>query len=154
MNTVDLRPATPADSEFCFQLHKAAMGSYVTAVWGWDDEDQRAYHERSFRPDRWQIITVDGTDAGILIVEYGATEVYLGRIELHPRYQGRGIGTQLIQSLTDTAAQRDQDLLLDVLTVNTRAHALYQRHGFREETRHGENNRKIRMRFTHRQTKE
>ncbi|GHE47499.1 hypothetical protein GCM10017771_68360 [Streptomyces capitiformicae] len=84
MNTVDLRPATPADSEFCFQLHKAAMGSYVTAVWGWDDEDQRAHHERSFRPGRWQIITVDGTDAGLLIVEYGATDVYLGRIELHP----------------------------------------------------------------------
>jgi hypothetical protein len=95
VNTEDLRPATPADSEFCFQLHKAAMGAYVAAVWGWDEADQRDYHERSFAPDGWQIITVDGADAGILIVEYRATEVYLARIELHPHYQGRGIGAQL-----------------------------------------------------------
>ncbi|MEU1601624.1 bifunctional aminotransferase class I/II-fold pyridoxal phosphate-dependent enzyme/GNAT family N-acetyltransferase, partial [Streptomyces sp. NPDC005708] len=106
MNAVTLRPAAPADSEFCFQLHKAAMGEYVAMIWGWDDEDQRAYHERGFDPDRWQVITVDGADAGILIIEYGATEVYLARIELHPHYQGRGIGAQLIQSLIDTAAQR------------------------------------------------
>ena len=28
-----LGPAAPADSEFCFQLHKAAMGDYVAAIW-------------------------------------------------------------------------------------------------------------------------
>ncbi|MEU1597490.1 GNAT family N-acetyltransferase [Streptomyces sp. NPDC005708] len=78
----------------------------------------------------------------------------MARIELHPHYQGRGIGAQLIQSLIDTAAQRSQGLILDVLAVNTRAHAFYQRHGFREVARCGENNRKIRMRFTHRQTNE
>lgn len=50
MNTVALRPAAPADSELCFQLHKAAMGDYVAAIWGWDDEDQHAYHVRGFDP--------------------------------------------------------------------------------------------------------
>ena len=29
---IALRPATPADAEFCYQLHKAAMGEYITAV--------------------------------------------------------------------------------------------------------------------------
>ena len=33
-----LRPATPADSKCCFQLHKAAMGDYVTAIWGRDEQ--------------------------------------------------------------------------------------------------------------------
>ncbi|MGW5481831.1 GNAT family N-acetyltransferase [Streptomyces sp. NPDC004008] len=90
----------------------------------------------------------------LLVVEYRATEVYLARIELHPHHQGRGIGAQLIQSLIDTAARRSQHLILDVLVINTRAQAFYQRHGFREVARHGENNRKIRMRSTHRQTNE
>src|SRR5262250_1822952 len=33
MTPAALRPA-PADSEFCFQLHKAAMRDYITAIWG------------------------------------------------------------------------------------------------------------------------
>ncbi|GAB2807803.1 GNAT family N-acetyltransferase [Streptomyces daliensis] len=89
-----------------------------------------------------------------MVVEYRATEVYLGRIELHPHYQGRGIGARLIRSLVETTAQRRQHLILDVLAVNTRAHAFYQRHGFREVARHGEENRKIRMRFTQQRTSE
>jgi hypothetical protein len=35
---VSLRPAAPADSEFCFQLHKAGMGDYVTAIWGREEQ--------------------------------------------------------------------------------------------------------------------
>ncbi|GAA1909960.1 hypothetical protein GCM10009753_47040 [Streptantibioticus ferralitis] len=41
-----------------------------------------------------------------------------------------------------------------MLVVNPRAHAFYRRHRFREVARHGENNRKIRKRFPHRQTDE
>jgi hypothetical protein len=70
MTSVALRRARPADREFCYRLHKAAMGEYVTAIWGWDEQRQRDAHIRHFRPDRWQIITVDGTDAGMLDVEY------------------------------------------------------------------------------------
>jgi hypothetical protein len=33
-----LQPAASADSEFCFQLHRAAVGDYVTAIWGWDEQ--------------------------------------------------------------------------------------------------------------------
>lgn len=50
MTSVALRPATSADSEFCFQLHKAAMGGYITAIWGWDEQRQRDSHARSFSP--------------------------------------------------------------------------------------------------------
>ena len=45
-------------------------------------------------------------------------------------------------------AERGQPLALDVLDVNQRARALYQRLGFTEVSRRGENNRKIRMRAT------
>ena len=47
MTAVELRPASPADSEFCYQLHKAAMGGYVTAIWGWDEQVQRGFHARA-----------------------------------------------------------------------------------------------------------
>jgi ribosomal protein S18 acetylase RimI-like enzyme len=146
MTTVTLRPATPADSEFCYQLHKTAMGGYITAIWGWDEQVQRAFHARAFTPGRWQIITAGGTDIGMLDVEHRPTEIYLSRIEVHPSYQGHGIGTSLIGALIDEAAQKGQDLVLEVLNINHRAQALYQRLGMTEEARHGGGNIKIVMR--------
>jgi len=146
MTAVALRPAAAADSEFCFQLHKAAMGGYITALWGWDEQRQRAFHDRSFNPGRWQIITAGGADVGMIDVERGPTGIYLGRIEIHPSHQGRGIGTGLITALIDEARRDSQDLVLDVLSVNERARALYQRLGLAEVARHGDGNIKIRMR--------
>jgi hypothetical protein len=61
---IALRPATPADAEFCYHLHKAAMGEYVAAIWGWDEQAQRAFHQRAFNPDRWQIITAGQAGIG------------------------------------------------------------------------------------------
>ena len=147
MTPVALRPATPADSEFCYQLHKAAMGGYVTAIWGWDEQAQRAAHARAFNRGRWQIITAGQADIGILDVEYRPGEIYISRIEIHPDYQGRGIGTFLISALADEAKRKGQDLVLDVLAVNHRAQALYQRLGMKEVARHGDNNIKITMRL-------
>ena len=147
MTPVALRPATPADSEFCYRLHKAAMGGYVTAIWGWDEQAQRAAHARAFNRGRWQIITAGQADIGMLDVEYRPGEIYISRIEIHPDYQGRGIGTLLISALADEAKRKGQDLVLDVLAVNHRAQALYQRLGMKEVARHGDNNIKITMRL-------
>ena len=146
MTGIALRPATPADGEFCFQLHKAAMGGYITAIWGWDEQRQRGFHARGFDPGRWQIITAGGADIGMLHVEYRPAETYLSRIEIHPSHQGRGIGARLSSALIDEARQNGPDLVLDVLTVNARALALYQRLGMREVARHGPGNIKITMR--------
>lgn len=123
------------------------MGAYVTAVWGWDEEVQRGFHSRSFDPGRWQIVTADGADVGMLAVDHRPTEIYLGRIELLPAHQGRGIGTELITVLLDQAAA-GQGSDPDVLTVNHRALALYRRLGLREVARHGDGDIKIRMRST------
>ena len=146
MTTVGLRPATAADSEFCYQLHKAAMGDYVDAVWGWDEQTQRGYHARAFKPRRWQIITVNGADAGMLSVEYRPDEVYLARIEIRPDLQGQGIGSRIVNALLSEARGRGQDLVLDVLVVNERARALYERLGLSAVAPLGDGDVKVRMR--------
>jgi ribosomal protein S18 acetylase RimI-like enzyme len=141
-----LRLAITSDSEFCYQVHKAAMSGYVAAIWGWDEEVQRGYHDRAFNPGRWQIISVDGANAGVIGVDYRPGEIYLSRIELLPGYQGRGIGARLVQELLNEAGRRGQELALDVLAVNQRARALYQRLGLREVGQHGQGGIKIAMR--------
>jgi len=146
---IALRPATPADAEFCYQLHKAAMGEYITAVWGWDEQVQRAFHERAFNPHRWQIITAGSADVGMLDVDHRPGEIYLSRIEIHPGHQGHGIGTWIISALVEEAERTGQDLVLDVLTVNRRAKALYRRLGLTEVARHGDRGTRVTMRSAH-----
>jgi hypothetical protein len=41
---IALRPAVPADLDFCFGLHRAGMGDYIAAIWGWDEQVQRGFH--------------------------------------------------------------------------------------------------------------
>jgi len=146
MTAIRLRPATAADSEFCFRLHRAAMRDYVEAIWGWDEDTQRSFHQSAFDPPKTSIVTVNSHDAGVWIVERRPAEIYLARIEIHPDYQNRGIGGQLIEGLLRESQNEGKPVMLDVLNVNQRALALYKRLGFQEVSRHGPENRKIQMR--------
>jgi ribosomal protein S18 acetylase RimI-like enzyme len=91
-----------------------------------------------FNPGRWQIITAEDRDIGKIDIECRPGEIYLARVEIDPGYQGRGIGGRLVGALLHQARQQGQDLMLDVLVINHRARALYQRLGLVEEARHGE----------------
>jgi ribosomal protein S18 acetylase RimI-like enzyme len=148
-SAIALRQATTADAEFCYQLHKAAMGEYITTIWGWDEQVQRGFHQRAFNPHRWQIITAGQAGIGMLDVDYRPGEIYLARIEIQPGHQGRGIGTRIISALLEEAERQGQDLVLDVLTVNRRAQALYRRLGLTEVTSQGDRGTKITMRSSH-----
>lgn len=141
-----LRPATEADREFCYALHKAAMGDYVGAIWGWDESVQRDFFDRGWDPAITQIVTRDSADIGILKLEERSEATYISLIEIHPDHQGGGIGGAVVREVVADADRRDRAVELDVLTVNTRAQALYQRLGFAEQFRHGDGDIKIRMR--------
>jgi ribosomal protein S18 acetylase RimI-like enzyme len=135
MADVAMRPATPDDTEFFFTLHKRSLGPYVDQIWGWDDDEQRAYMTGDFDLDRVRVIVVDGVDAGRLDVERRDDEVFLALIELAPEHQGRGIGSRLIRELIDGADGKR--VTLSVLGVNDRAYQLYRRLGFTEVSRDG-----------------
>jgi ribosomal protein S18 acetylase RimI-like enzyme len=122
-----LRPATNADSQFCFAVHEAAMGPVVEAVFGaWDHDLQRVFHKRWFDPNRVQIIEVGEMPIGILDLHYLRDHVYLARIEVLPEWQGRGIGSSVVADVVASAAS----VRLHVFAVNVRARVLYERLGF------------------------
>jgi ribosomal protein S18 acetylase RimI-like enzyme len=135
MADIALRPATADDAEFFFALHEASLGPYVDQIWGWDDDEQRAYLTRNLVLERVRVIVVDGVDVGRLDVEEGDDEVFLALIELAPDHQGRGIGGRLIRDLLDRADGKR--VTLSVLEVNRRAYQLYRRLGFTEVARNG-----------------
>ena len=135
MADIALRPATADDAEFFFDLHEASLGPYVDQIWGWDDDEQRAYLTRNLVLERVRVIVVDGVDVGRLDVEEGDDEVFLALIELAPDHQGRGIGGRLIRDILDRADGKR--VTLSVLEVNRRAYQLYRRLGFTEVSRDG-----------------
>jgi RimJ/RimL family protein N-acetyltransferase len=122
-----LRPATDADRDFLFDLHRLAMRDYVEALWGWDEVAQQRLFDERFAVRRYQVIQFEGKNIGVLQLAERSGEVVLDLIELLPAWQGKGIGTAIIRTLL----ARGKAVSLRVLTTNPRAAVLYERLGFR-----------------------
>ncbi len=130
-----IRGAEEADRDFLFDLHVAALKEYVTATWGWDETWQYSYFHNNFRPEKVQIVMVDGKDVGAISVEERDGRLHLDLIELLPDRQGQGIGTALITEFVSRAHAKGLVATLEVLRVNKPAQRLYERLGFRETGR-------------------
>jgi ribosomal protein S18 acetylase RimI-like enzyme len=121
---VELRQATWEDYDFLYDLLKTAMREHVERIWVWDEHWQRERFERTFDPAENQIIVLHDVDT-----RRHEDEIFLARLYILPEYQGRGIGTQLIESLLVEARQEGLPVTLRVLTGNP-AKRLYERLGF------------------------
>jgi ribosomal protein S18 acetylase RimI-like enzyme len=126
---ISLRPGTPEDSDFLYDLHRAAMQQYVAQTWDWDEAWQRNYFQQHINPAECQIITFQGKDVGFLSASGQETEVFLRFIEVLPEYQNQGVGTAVIKSILEEAHHTGQPVGLQVLKVNP-ARSLYERLGF------------------------
>ncbi|WP_084678565.1 GNAT family N-acetyltransferase [Actinopolymorpha alba] len=73
-----------------------------------------------------------------------STAVVLGGIQIHPAFQGNGIGTHLITALIQESRSTAKPLHLDVDRNNVRARRLYERLGFEQ---HAESERDFHMTF-------
>ena len=135
MDTLALRPATNADIEFCFDLHRSSFYQYVTEIWGWDEKDQRAIHSRDFKLGRVQIVTANGVDVGRLDVDYGDEEIFLLLIELLANHRGQGLGSRLIRTVLDRRRLKVSRWFSTCLRSTAARMSLYRRLGFTEDRR-------------------
>lgn len=126
-----LRPATPSDYRWLWELKRLTMRPYVEQTWGqWDDIAQEAFFRRNFSSETVQIIEVEGRNAGLLNVEREPAEIFLANLQIHPDFQNRGLGTAVLRALLESARNLDSPIRLQVLKVNTAALRLYARLGF------------------------
>lgn len=103
-----LREATEEERDQLYAVHRSAMRSCVKATWGpWDDSWQADQFFERFGVARWHIIEVNRAIAGMVSWEETPDEIFLGSIEIHPRFQGRGIGTAVIRSLAEDSRRRE-----------------------------------------------
>ena len=80
---IELRPATQADVEPMYPIHRDAMREYVEATWGpWDEVYQQNRFRQNFSIGSRRIIVVDGIDVGFIDVEERADHLWLAEIEI------------------------------------------------------------------------
>ena len=130
MEELSLRKADASDSEFVFTVKKAAFRAYVEQVWGWDDNYQRELHNRRFAAQNVCIIQFRGTDVGFLATSSTSDTLKVNQLFIFPEYQGKGIGSACMTRIVDDANLEQKSVTLQVLKVNPRGVAFYQRLGF------------------------
>lgn len=95
-----LRDAVSQDAGSLFAIHRAAIQDYVEQIWGWDDAWQEQHFHRGFdSPANRQVICDSDVPIGFLCFDSSPRLISIESIELHPDYQGRGIGTSILNQL-------------------------------------------------------
>jgi GNAT superfamily N-acetyltransferase len=138
-----VRPATLDDVELISQI--------VYATYVEDDPDMTPAEKQGWLDDyrvttrnevlgrvensTTNVICLGDEGVGRLRVVRTPEKVFIGGIQVHPAFQGRGIGTAIITALLEEAGGKGIPVELRVHKTNGNAERLYTRLGFR---RHGE----------------
>ncbi len=127
---IHYRNTTESDRAFAQQVHHSAYRAVVEHQFGsWDDELQGKFFAEGWKPGISQIILVDSTPVGILLLESCKDHIKLVEMQILPEYQNRGIGSEVLRQQIEMAKAKGVSLRLQVLKKN-KAKELYSRHGF------------------------
>lgn len=137
---VGLRASTPADEAFLTRVF-ASTRSLELALLAPDQAaafvESQSRLQRGAYADRYpgcafEIVVVDATPAGRLLVARGAAELRIVDVALLPEFRGAGIGTRVLGAVLDEAAARGVSVGLEVDLGNP-ARGLYEQLGFAVE---------------------
>ena len=129
---VTTRQAQVEDREFARRAHHAAYREVVERQFGpWDEATQDRFFGEEWNPDKTQILRFGGADCGYCVIEHRPEDIHLRELVIHPDFQGRGIGTRVLQRLRRAAEASGIPVRLGTFLKND-AVRLYKRLGFRE----------------------
>ena len=123
------RLANSKDYDFLFELKKAAEYEPIKAIFGWDETLQKKIHQQEWNENKPIMIEVGGFPVGSYLVEKHADHLYFGRFFLLPSFQGKGIGSAILESVFELACEESLPIKLCYLQGN-RVGRLYSRLGF------------------------
>lgn len=76
------------------------------------------------------VIEYDNVQVGRLRIVRPGNEIHIAGIQVHPKYQGKGIGSQVIRAMMKDAKEKKWPLTLEVEKDNPDAKRLYIKLGF------------------------
>ena len=88
------RQANEEDKDFLFPLNETVYRSLVEKIIGsWDAKFQREYFDQKWEKAEYQIIEKDKIKVGTIWIEYKPDQHILKEIQILPKFQNQGIGT-------------------------------------------------------------
>jgi ribosomal protein S18 acetylase RimI-like enzyme len=136
MSTISLRASTSADAGLYYRVLDETLRNYIVFAWGSFNEERARAEAIKFglSPDA-QVIEVDGTAVGILLVQLEPDQLYLRLLCLLPEAQRLGAGTIAMRQILARAAAARVPVRLRV-TASNPVKPFYEKFGFRvvEET--------------------
>ncbi len=137
---VQLRPARPEDRELLFRVYASTRQDELAPV-PWPEEAKLAFLRQQFdAQDAWwkthyaeasfDVVVVDGQDAGRFYVLRMPAEIRIVDIALLPHARGASVGTHLLRQVFSEADATGRRVTIHVERMNP-ALALYERLGFR-----------------------
>jgi ribosomal protein S18 acetylase RimI-like enzyme len=136
-----LRAATPDDLDFQRKLYAATRAEEMNAAQFTPEmrasfitmqfNAQTTHYSNTHPGAEWSIIECGGACVGRIIVDRTDKALNLMDIALMPEFRGRGIGTELLNTLCAEATAKQLPLRLFAYT-GERAIGLYHRLGFKD----------------------
>ena len=131
--TYAYRNAEETDREAIYQLYRLVMRGFISEIWGWDEQWQRNDFSTHFDPRGITLTCQGGKLVGYSHVENRGRQLFIRMIVVHPRYQRKGIGKKLLESVIASASEQSKNVGLEVFKINDVAREFYERHGFNVE---------------------
>jgi len=123
-----LRIATNNDCDYLYSLLTITMKQYYIETYGeWNDKVEHAYFDKSFKDNKYQIISYKGHDVGCLVIKYNQDEIFIIEFQILPKYQNKGIGSMVLKNIIKESEKLKFPIKLEVLKSNVKAQKLYQR---------------------------
>jgi ribosomal protein S18 acetylase RimI-like enzyme len=125
---IKYRKATLADIEYLLWLRKETMTEYLLKS-GMDISEERHLARIKDQFEYARIILLDNEKIGFLKVKDHIDKIEILQIQIEPKYQNKGYGQKIINSIFERAKENNLLVSLSVLKCN-KAQQLYRRMGF------------------------
>ncbi len=109
------------------------MRSYVSKIWGWDEQWQESDFSAHFDPKGITLVHNGRELVGYSHVENRGDQLFLRMIVVHPHHQRKGIGGKLLESVITLGKEQSKRIGLEVFKINNEAKKFYERYGFNIE---------------------
>ncbi|WP_315793454.1 GNAT family N-acetyltransferase [Paenibacillus sp. BIC5C1] len=129
MIQITMRQSKQADEEHLAELRALVLYDDLNRLGRYDDLKVRERFRNTFDPEYTWIIEFEGEMVGCVALKPKSEEMLLEHFYIHPDYQGRQIGTQVLNMLLKRDDVKGKRVTLNVLQGSP-ARRLYERFGF------------------------